>query len=145
MNFLNQKYEVESLKNQTEEYISNHRSEIALQFLYVHQNDSKISTVFYQEVISSHLEEFIKDKEILNLRVPILLRILVRYSKKKKYNNSDDNVDEKTFSNEILHFLLNFVDKYEREASALFENQIWKIFNSLKNKILNIFMKIRKN
>ena len=125
INYLSKKYEVSSLLSITNDYIAEHHQELALKILTVYQNNSKFDTSTYENILSEKLLYYIKNEQLLALKVPVLYRILEKYHKESK---ADD--DRK----EIFDFLLRCLQKYGREASPLFR---FADFGSARSEYLN--------
>ncbi|KAK8886899.1 hypothetical protein M9Y10_037932 [Tritrichomonas musculus] len=132
LNYLASRYEVDSLIKDTEEYISEHHDEIALQILLIHQNDSKFQTKTYENVISEHFPDYINNDQLLSINISILYRIFTKYQTKNQTNE-----------NEILDFLFKCLDKYGKEASVLFTNiNFDNIYSDHLNRLLTDYSNI---
>ena len=112
INYLATKYKIISLKQATEEYINDNHREMLLPNLLIHQNDLLFDTSSFETILSENLEEYINDGRLLDLNIPILFRILEKYSKSEKAKNG--------FNQNIMDFLFKCLDKYKRNASVLF-------------------------
>ncbi|KAK8840314.1 hypothetical protein M9Y10_030870 [Tritrichomonas musculus] len=133
LNYLAHKYEMDELIRSTERYIERH-PEACLSILTIHQNDGQISTGIYETIIARNLNDYINNEEMLDLQVPTIYRILAK-------NTNEINLNEKIEKN---NFLLKTLDKYGREASALFEfadldDQENDFFEILLDKYIDVF------
>ena len=84
LNYLSNIYEVITLSEKTSEYISNHQEDLVLQILEAHQNDVKFETTTYEDIISKNIEKYLKDERLLNIKIPILYRIIKKYNSVNK-------------------------------------------------------------
>lgn len=129
LNYLSKKYEVLSLLKLTNNYISEHHDELAIQILLIHQDDPNFTTETYEYAISKHFPEYIKDDHLLLIKIPILYRILTNYQNDHERSNQIDL--------EIFDFLFKCLDKYGREASVLFSSID---FGGIKLNYLNLLL-----
>lgn len=86
-----------------------------LKILYQHQNDSKIDTSHYEEIISNKIEQFIENDELLKINIPILQRIINKFSSQNKQLKNDQ-------TDKFLSFFMKCLDKYGSLASVLFND-----------------------
>lgn len=114
IDFLAKKFEVSSLTELIKKYMSSHNDELAIQFLIIYSNDPTISTDEYEEIISEHFLEYIQDKRLFDIQLPILYRIFTKYQ--------EMNGNEELNNQNIVDFLFKCLDKYGRQASVLFTN-----------------------
>lgn len=112
LNYLSNKYEIETLQNKTSQYIGDNLHEIVLDILNLDQNEPNFDTKPYEEIVSSYLYKYIKDDRLLTLKIPVLYRIFTQYlaDGKNKENQKD----------EIIEFLFKILDQKGQEASVLF-------------------------
>lgn len=109
LNYLSTKYEVKRLQEITNDYIIKHQSEIVIEIILEHQYESEFDTKSYESIISHHIERYIEDDRLLELKIPILYRILNDHIKKEKANQA------------IFDFLFKCIDKHGKKASVLFD------------------------
>ncbi len=116
LNYLSNKFEINFLKNKTDNYIQNHSQELIDEFL--NQEEIKTNTK-YEEILSKHLNEFFDDDRLLNLPKATLYRILSRYNELKNF----DTTDEQRFLDEykLIDFLIKNINDNDVEASILFD------------------------
>ncbi|KAK8838946.1 hypothetical protein M9Y10_032406 [Tritrichomonas musculus] len=136
LNYLDNKYEVSTLIESTDEYIVNNNKNIIFEILLNHQKDPSINTKTYENIISQHLQMYINDEQLLNLKTPILYRILDNY-----FNEQEEKEIE---NDDIFNFLFNYLDKFGRDASVLFSfvnflNPKIEHLSRLLNEYLKIF------
>lgn len=79
LNYLSIIYEVDELKIATNDFISNHQKDLQLEMLSFLQN-SKGNTETIEENISNNLFDFINEEKFFSLSIPILYRILSKFS-----------------------------------------------------------------
>lgn len=107
LNYLANRFEVTSLINITQDYISQNHQNIALQILSIHQDDESFDTNIYEQTISQNILHYIQNDLLLTIQIPILYRIL----EKAKLNDH---------KKEINVFLFKCLKKFGRQASCLF-------------------------
>lgn len=136
-NYLATRFEVRSLIDITNDYITRNRKEIALDILINHQSDSKFDSKPYESIISRNLSFYIKDERLVELNIPILDRILKEYF--QKYRNPKEIKEMK----EINDFIFRCLDKHGKSASSLFTYADFGEFrNEYLNKLLNEYSDI---
>lgn len=111
LNYLSTKYEISTLKKHTEDYIKKNHQIFVVELLQKSETDTNFDRENCEEIISSHLEEYIHDERLSNLTIPTLYRIVAKYHQKKSKTQT---------SKEIIDFLFKILGKYGREASVLF-------------------------
>lgn len=109
LNYLSTKYEVKRLQEITNDYIIKHQSEIVIEIILEHQYESEFDTTSYESIISHHIERYIEDDRLLELKIPILYRIL------------NDHIQNEKANQAIFEFLFKCLDKHGQEASVLFD------------------------
>lgn len=114
LNYLGRKYEIEELIQNTEEYISNHHSELSLEILTIQPQRSTLDTTIYESSISDHFLDYINNDQIFKLDISTLHRIFQRYRETQRKTHNQD------ISDQIFPFLFKCLDKYGRRASVLF-------------------------
>lgn len=132
LNYLGRKYEIERLIDVTTEYINKHRREVVVEFILTYQNNTIYDKQTYENIISTHLLEYIHDDRLLLFKFPILYRILSKYEENKLILK--DQINEKE-EEEIVEFYIKCLDKFGQEASILFKNVDFKY---LKTDYLNL-------
>lgn len=113
LNYLAKRYEVLSLLNITEEYISQNQDHFIIHFL-LNANQEKNGEK-YENLLSQRLLDYIDNPELLNLSISSLSRIISNYL-------SQDKLDQNQNQSKIFDFLFKCLDKYGRQASILFTN-----------------------
>lgn len=134
LNYLGRKYEIERLIDVTTEYINNHRREVVVEFILTYQNNTIYDKQTYENIISTHLLEYIHVNRLLLFKFPILYRILNKYEENKL--NLKDQINEKE-EEEIVEFYIKCLDKFGQEASILFKNVDFKILKPDSSKSIN--------
>lgn len=114
LSYLAQKYGVSSLIESTKEFLDQHHDKLTLQILLVCQEKPEFDTSSYEDTISNHMKDYIKDDKIFQLNFQILYRIFHKYQQM----NKKEKIDNK----EINEFLFKCLDRFGRKASILFEN-----------------------
>ena len=109
---LSEQFKAEALIKECDGYIEAHYNELILPILLSIQNANNIEINEYVEIISKKLMFFINDEKFLSLKVPVLYNILANYY--EKYRKDEDN------QNEIIDFLLEYLNRNGRKASVLF-------------------------
>ena len=122
LQYLSYKYEYPELKKITNEFIIKYPQDLIFERLFIKKKKSdkctKNEEEFFdtsreEEYISSHLNDFIKTDEIIELKLAVLLRIF------QKYLNDEEN-DIKVNNKDMIDFLFRCLDKYGIAASVLF-------------------------
>lgn len=124
LDYLSKKYEVPKLTRITQEYISRPNTNLAFQSLLfknqLRKNHQQLSvekiindTSKEEEIICERLIEFLNEEQFIDLPIPFIDRILKKYLK--------DNKEEESI-NKIVEFLFKCLDKHHRKASVLFLN-----------------------
>lgn len=131
-NYLATRFEVRSLIDITNDYITRNSKEIALDILINHQSDSKFDSKPYESIISRNLSFYIKDERLVELNIRILDRILNEYF--QKYRNPKEMKEMK----EINDFIFRCLDKHGKSASSLFT---YADFGEFRNEYLNKLLK----
>ena len=126
LHYLANRYEIPLLIDLTEKYIKNHKKDVMVQILIIHQNDSNFDTKTYEDFISNDALYYIKNDNLLSLNFTILYRILSRYEKNSKTPAND----------QLIEFYFKCLDKYGKQASILFENVDFANSNSKYLKLL---------
>ncbi|KAK8836466.1 hypothetical protein M9Y10_037725 [Tritrichomonas musculus] len=130
LHYLSTKFEVEDLKEYTIKYITSHHKELAIKILSNCQYDSSFNDEIYENIISSNLQEYIDNEELLKLPICTIHRILMKYS---------ENHLEKVKTEKINDFILNMIDRRGREASILLS------FARIDNGSIDFFENIIEN
>lgn len=65
LNYLSIKYGIKELKKYTSEFIENHHQELVLDIFLINQHKRSFSTQIYEDIISEHFIEYIKDDRLL--------------------------------------------------------------------------------
>ena len=112
INYLAKKYKVNSLIKATEEYINDHHHEILIPIFLINQNNSSFDTSAFENILSENLDQYIDDDRLLNFEIPVLYRVLEKYSKSEKCQNG--------LNQNVVEFLFKCLDKHKRKASVLF-------------------------
>ena len=111
---LAKKFMVPSLIKSTNKYISTHQKDIVIDLLLLSLNDpDDTSNLEYEEIISENLTEHFQDIRLLSFPLPLLHRIVTKYTQK---NINSEN------QSEFIEFLFKCLDKFGREGSVLFEH-----------------------
>lgn len=105
LNYLSNIYEIDTLQKVTNEYISTSQENHVLKILYQHQNDSKFDTSHYEKIISSKIEQFIENDELLKINIPILQRIINKFFSQNKQLENDQ-------TDKFLLFFMKCLDNY---------------------------------
>ena len=108
LNFLSIKYEVQSLIQKTNKFISNNSNDFLIQFLIQVQNENYISIESDEQYIADQLTRFLKDDIFLLIPVFSMYRIINKYENKN--------------SPELIEFLFKYLDVQGKKASVLFSN-----------------------
>lgn len=124
------------LQTKTAQYIENNQKELVLEILNMHQNEPNFDTKPYEEMVSTNLNNYINEDNLLSLDIPILYRILAKYF--------DDEKNKEKQKDEIIEFLFKNLDKKGRKASVLFNpiffrNKKSRIYYTFNYKLLNNF------
>lgn len=136
LNYLSNIYEIDTLQKVTNEYISTNQEDLVLKILYQHQNDSKIDTSHYEKTISSKIEQFIENDELLKINIPILQRIINKFFSQNKQLKKDQ-------TDKFLSFFMKCLDKYGSLASVLFnEVEIVKSSPQYLDKFMNDYSNV---
>ena len=136
LNYLSNIYEIDTLQKVTNEYISTNQEDLVLKILYQHQNDSKIDTSHYEKTISSKIEQFIENDELLKINIPILQRIINKFFSQNKQLKKDQ-------TDKFLTFFMKCLDKYGSLASVLFnEVEIVKSSPQYLDKFMNDYSNV---
>lgn len=115
LNYLSNKYEVYKLNKVTNEYIFSSNPFLFLDFLIEYQSKSnKIDLSRYEEIISTHMEQYIEDERLMQLDLNTIYRIIKLYFKNEKENN-------KYTLKKVLDFLIKNLSIKGRSASIIFE------------------------
>lgn len=112
LNYLAKKYEVTSLINVTNDYISSNHDDLVLQLLILYQKDSKFQPQQYEYIVSQNLIKYVDDDRLLSLDISTLFRIVDRYFIEN--SNSNDENDK------VIQFLFKCLKKFGQPASVLF-------------------------
>lgn len=112
LNYLSKLYEVEELKNATDNYISNHRDELRIEILSFGEI-CPTNTETIEESIAKDLINYIKEERMISLSIPVLHRIFSIYFKSNEHLNEDEN-------SKIFDFLFKYLERNGRKASVLF-------------------------
>lgn len=112
LNYLAKKYEVTSLINVTNDYISSNHDDLVLQLLILYQKDSKFEPQQYEYIVSQNLIKYVDDDRLLSLDISTLFRIVDRYFIEN--SNSNDENDK------VIQFLFKCLKKFGQPASVLF-------------------------
>lgn len=126
LHYLSKKYKVQSLYEETTNYILSNRKDLVLDYLLLEPNDEEATADFiqYEELISQDLAHFIDDDKMVQLPIPVLHRII------SKSPNIDQGLLEK--------FLLKCLTQIGQKASVLFSAiDVKKISSECANKLLN--------
>ena len=107
LNYLSEKYEVQTLFEMTKEFIEEHFPKLAIELLLQCQKKSE-PTGKYEKLIRKHLSEYINDDKLYKLSIPILSRILTNYNPKEE----DDKIDKK----QLIELLFKILDFHGRGA-----------------------------
>ena len=148
LNYLATKYQNNELKSFIEKSIEQNYDELIFQSLsfknQIQNSDFKdlqlfdIDTTNEEQVISSHLLEYLEDDRLFSIPISILDRILKNFFKENKEINNDQSKMKK-----INEFLLNCLRKYKTKASILFLNiNFTKIDRDLIIRLHNEFNEI---
>lgn len=110
-------YRVQQLIEFTNNYIEqNHQKLVFKSILFkIQQNKSEITTETEEEIISSHFFDYINNEELFSLPVEVLYRII--YSENLNFENLNSSNQ-----NQVIDFLLNYLDRNGKKASVLFSN-----------------------
>ncbi|KAK8897539.1 hypothetical protein M9Y10_015495 [Tritrichomonas musculus] len=112
-------YDVPILNDLTSQYIKKNPKQLVFDSIFFKmrnensKDDSDLS--IEEEMIASDFFEFIDDKRLLSLPISVLYHIISN-------KHLDINSMDSTKQNQIIEFLFNCLDKYQREASILFLN-----------------------
>lgn len=122
LNYLAKKYEVYKLLAATTQYISDYKEKLAIDFILFnyylynsHNQFSLVDTKEEEDIISCNFEEFIKDKRLIDLPLPVLYRIIQRYSNQKPNTNENQEMQDS-----FVSLLFTLLKKHGRKASYLF-------------------------
>ena len=74
LNYLSKKYGIQSLIEDTDEYISKHHQELILQILLNNQKDPQFKLSTYEDIISANLIQYINDERLISLNLNIKKR-----------------------------------------------------------------------
>lgn len=122
---LAKKYIVPTLINEIEKFIIDNKTDFLIQFLTIIQTQQGFDTKPYEEMLSNNFIDYIHDSHLLNLPFNILYRVVTKYQMK--------HIEEEP-SADIIEFLFKCLDKFEHEASSLFE---YIDFGKLKNQVIH--------
>lgn len=111
LNYLSTLYEVPTLKQHTEDFISKNHQKVAIQLLQKVEKSDTFNSANYEDMISDSLEDYIQDDRLLSLHISTLYRILRRYRLKK--------LNQQT-KKEVVDFVFKVLKEKGREASVLF-------------------------
>lgn len=126
---LAKKFIVPSLIKATEKFITSHRKELVIEFLLMNEDQQDFNTEEYEEIISNNVTDFIEDKKLLSLPLPVLHRIVTKYQLK---NNTLEEPPE------FIEFLFKCLDHFGQKASVLFDHfDFGKSNGSVTRKLLN--------
>lgn len=131
LNYLAKIYEIPLLLDVTKEFISTNQNYLALQILSLHQNDTQFQAEELEEIISDKFLDYIDDRRLLTLKIPILNRILTKFLYVRKSQLKEDENDK------VMIFLFKCLDCFGRDASILFSNIN---FENERSKYLNHLM-----
>ena len=127
---LNKKYKIKSLQTETDDYINKHHEELLIQVI----NDRNNLSLEEERSIAFHLFFYIDNKQLLNLPINFIDRILQFYRKEVHKDDDEENKNEI----KIMEFIFDCLDRYGRNASALFKNiNFLKIGRIFLTKLLN--------
>lgn len=130
LNYLSKKYEVQSLIDETNEYISHYLNDILFQFLLQISNQHSIDDQRVEKQILKNLNKYLNDPLLLLIPVPFMYRIIENYHNK---NDSD-----------LIQFMFNYLEKQGRKSSVLFslidlKNDQIDVLYRLNTEYSNIF------
>lgn len=110
-------YRVQQLIEFTNNYIEQNHQRLVFQSIQykIQQKNSKMTTETEEEIISSHFFDYISKEELLSLPVNILYRII--YSENLNFEGLNPENQ-----NQVIEFLLKYLDTNGRKASVLFKN-----------------------
>ncbi|KAK8843052.1 hypothetical protein M9Y10_025240 [Tritrichomonas musculus] len=125
IDYLSNRYEVNKVHEYTQNYISMHENELSFQkyLFYSEQND--FNNIQFEQEIIKNLSVYIDNKQLLELPISSIHRIL---------SNSSKKIDD---LNKLKDFLFACLDKYGRGASVLFS--VVDLGN-LKNECMNLLL-----
>lgn len=122
LNYLAKKYEVYKLLAATTQYISDYKEKLAIDSILFnyhlynsHNQFCLVDTKEEEDIISCNFEEFIKDKRLIDLPLPVLYRIIQRYSNQKPNTNENQEMQDS-----FVSLLFTLLKKHGRKASYLF-------------------------
>lgn len=127
---LAKKFIVQSLIKATNNYMSTHQKDFVIDLLLLNLNDTdSANNQEYEEIISENLTEYFQDSRLLSFPLPVLHRIVTKYTQK---NLNQDN------SPEFIEFLFKCLDKFGREGSVLFDHvNIGRSCGTFLHRLLN--------
>lgn len=136
INYLSQKYHVNSLYRKTEEFIQkNHKTVTQAFFSNIENRDfAQDIPLVLEEIISNFFDDYLFDFYNILLLIPLsrIYKILFKYSINKKQisiiNNSRHTNDE--IEHKIIDFLFDYIEKFGIDSSILL-----KIFDFERNSI----------
>lgn len=129
LHFLSVRYEVAYLQNITKKYITDHQDHFALESLLAKESLNIDDTTFIENIISENLFSYINKEGFLLLPIPVLYRLIKRYTDK---SNQEDNPNNEN----LVDFLFKCLDKHGKNASILFS------LINLENYQINVIQKL---
>lgn len=114
LHYLSHKYEVETLKKFTNDYIRKNLNNLVIDLLLNSFNEYSLNfpSDSYEKIICENFVKNVTNEKIFALPISVLYRIFLNlYKQKQLYNVTDD---------EINKFLIKSLEKYGRKASVLF-------------------------
>lgn len=139
MKYLADLYEIFDLIESTNQYITKHHSELAIEILCQNEFNKNLNTSTYEDIISEHFHDYIEDERIFNLKISTIYRILKKYQEK----NGSEKVSSNENNNSFIVFLFKCLDKYGREASVLFSCiDLKEMGSEYLNLLINKYSKI---
>lgn len=111
LNYLSHIYDVEFIKDETNQYINQNMKKLAPKIL--HFNINSDTTQIQKEIIGKNLQYYIQNNkgDLLELKINIIYDILSIYKK-----NTNQNVEDE----QIINFIFACLDEKGRDASILF-------------------------
>lgn len=115
-----------------------HQKDFIIDILLLRQKDCNSSTDEYEEIISNDLIHYTDDERLLSLPIPVLYRIMTKYTFKNKLSieNHEDG-EESNEEQKIIDFLFACLDEYGIRASPLFEHI--KINTTIINRLIKSY------
>lgn len=108
IDYLTDKYKINKLHDRTQIFISEHENELKFQKYLLKTDQNNENNIQFEHEIIDNLSEYINNKQLLELPIPSIHRII--NSKKIDVNQN------------FIDFLFACLDKYGRNASILFSN-----------------------